>query len=32
MALPAGHLLGGAVWRISRDGEDVVYAVDYNHR
>ena len=28
----AGHLIGGAVWRISLDGEDIVYAVDYNHR
>lgn len=28
----AGHLIGGAVWRISLDGEDMVYAVDYNHR
>ena len=28
----AGHLIGGAVWRISMDGEDIVYAVDYNHR
>ncbi|PSC73960.1 cleavage and polyadenylation specificity factor subunit 2 [Micractinium conductrix] len=28
----AGHLLGGAVWRIRWGGEDFVYAVDYNHR
>lgn len=28
----AGHLLGGAVWRIRRNGEDYVYAVDCNHR
>ncbi|KAF3793568.1 Cleavage and polyadenylation specificity factor subunit 2 [Nymphaea thermarum] len=28
----AGHLLGGTVWKITKDGEDVVYAVDYNHR
>lgn len=28
----AGHLLGGAVWRVRRNGEDYVYAVDYNHR
>lgn len=28
----AGHLLGGTVWKISKDGEDVIYAVDFNHR
>ncbi|CAI9092242.1 OLC1v1027434C1 [Oldenlandia corymbosa var. corymbosa] len=28
----AGHLLGGAVWKITKDGEDVIYAVDFNHR
>ena len=28
----AGHLLGGTVWRINVDGEDIVYAVDINHR
>ncbi|XP_050206694.1 cleavage and polyadenylation specificity factor subunit 2 [Mercurialis annua] len=28
----AGHLLGGTIWRITKDGEDVVYAVDFNHR
>ncbi|CAN6461689.1 unnamed protein product [Victoria cruziana] len=27
-----GHLLGGTVWKITKDGEDVIYAVDYNHR
>ncbi|KAI9086113.1 hypothetical protein K1719_031946 [Acacia pycnantha] len=30
--LVAGHLLGGTVWRITKDGEDVIYAVDFNHR
>lgn len=31
--LPAGHMLGGTVWRIVKDGEeDIVYAVDYNHK
>ncbi|OQR70465.1 putative cleavage and polyadenylation specificity factor subunit 2 isoform 2 [Tropilaelaps mercedesae] len=31
--LPAGHMLGGTVWRITKDGEeDIVYAVDYNHK
>jgi cleavage and polyadenylation specificity factor subunit 2 len=28
----AGHLLGGTVWKISVDTEDIIYAVDYNHR
>lgn len=29
----AGHMIGGSIWRISTSlGEDVVYAVDYNHR
>ncbi|QCD94826.1 cleavage and polyadenylation specificity factor subunit 2 [Vigna unguiculata] len=28
----AGHLLGGTVWKITKDGEDVIYAVDFNHR
>lgn len=28
----AGHLLGGTVWKITKDGEDVLYAVDFNHR
>ena len=28
----AGHLLGGTVWKITKDGEDVIYAVDFNRR
>ena len=29
----AGHMIGGSIWRISTAvGEDIVYAVDYNHR
>ncbi|KAK9665499.1 hypothetical protein RND81_14G115600 [Saponaria officinalis] len=28
----AGHLLGGTVWKITKDGEDVIYGVDFNHR
>lgn len=28
----AGRLLGGTVWKISKDTEDIIYAVDYNHR
>ncbi|CAG9462149.1 unnamed protein product [Pedinophyceae sp. YPF-701] len=31
-AYPSGHMVGGAVWRISKGGEDVVYAPDVNHR
>ncbi|XP_059667087.1 cleavage and polyadenylation specificity factor subunit 2 [Cornus florida] len=27
-----GHLLGGTIWKITKDGEDVIYAVDFNHR
>jgi len=31
--IPAGHMLGGTIWRIVKDGEeDIVYAVDYNHK
>lgn len=30
--LPAGHLIGGAVWKIVAGGEEFVYAVDFNHR
>ncbi|KNA25356.1 hypothetical protein SOVF_007240 [Spinacia oleracea] len=28
----SGHLLGGTVWKITKDGEDIIYAVDFNHR
>ncbi|KAJ0489145.1 putative metallo-beta-lactamase, cleavage and polyadenylation specificity factor subunit 2 [Helianthus annuus] len=28
----AGRLLGSIVWKITKDGEDVIYAVDYNLR
>uniref|UniRef100_A0A6A7G3W9 Cleavage and polyadenylation specificity factor subunit 2 n=2 Tax=Hirondellea gigas TaxID=1518452 RepID=A0A6A7G3W9_9CRUS len=28
----AGHLLGGTVWRISKETEEIVYAVDFNHK
>ena len=31
-AYAAGHMLGGAVWKVHKEAEDVVYAVDYNHR
>jgi len=29
--LSAGHMIGGAVWKITKDSEEIVYAVDYNH-
>ena len=29
---PAGHMIGGAIWKIQVGGNEVVYAVDYNHR
>lgn len=28
----AGHLIGGTVWKISKETEDFIYAIDYNHR
>lgn len=31
-AFSAGHSVGGSIWKIRRDGDDVVYAVDYNHK
>ncbi|XP_022244624.1 cleavage and polyadenylation specificity factor subunit 2-like isoform X3 [Limulus polyphemus] len=31
--LAAGHMIGGTIWRIIKDGEeDIVYAVDFNHK
>ena len=31
--LAAGHMLGGTIWKIVKDGEEsIVYAVDYNHK
>ena len=31
-ALPGGHMIGGAIWKILKDGEEeIIYAVDYNH-
>jgi len=29
--LPAGHMVGGTVWRIVKDQDEIVYAVSYNH-
>ncbi|KAI9095542.1 beta-lactamase-like protein [Phlyctochytrium arcticum] len=31
-AYSAGHSIGGTVWRIKKDTDEIVYAVDYNHR
>ncbi|KAK3263037.1 hypothetical protein CYMTET_28139 [Cymbomonas tetramitiformis] len=28
----AGRLLGGTVWKITKEDEDIIYAVDYNHK
>lgn len=28
----AGHMIGGTVWQIRREGDEIVYAVDYNHK
>ncbi|XP_053394070.1 cleavage and polyadenylation specificity factor subunit 2-like [Mercenaria mercenaria] len=31
--LPAGHMIGGTIWKILKEGEEeIVYAVDYNHK
>ena len=30
--LRAGRLLGGGVWHIKREPEDILYAVDFNHK
>ena len=29
----AGHMVGGTMWKIVKEGEeDIIYAVDYNHK
>ena len=31
--LPSGHMIGGTIWKIIKDNEeDIIYAVDYNHK
>ncbi|XP_075221606.1 cleavage and polyadenylation specificity factor subunit 2 [Lycorma delicatula] len=31
--MPAGHIIGGTVWKIMKVGEeDIIYAVDFNHK
>ncbi|RKP07912.1 beta-lactamase-like protein [Thamnocephalis sphaerospora] len=32
VAYTAGHTIGGALWKIHKDTEEIVYAVDYNHK
>lgn len=31
-AYPAGHTLGGSIWKIKKGTDTIVYAVDYNHK
>lgn len=31
-AYPAGHTIGGTIWKIKKDTDVIVYAVDYNHK
>ncbi|GAM28904.1 hypothetical protein SAMD00019534_120800, partial [Acytostelium subglobosum LB1] len=28
----AGHMLGGSVWKITKETDTIIYAIDYNHR
>ena len=29
----AGHMVGGTMWKIIKDGEEeIIYAIDYNHK
>ncbi|GFO32279.1 cleavage and polyadenylation specificity factor subunit 2-like [Plakobranchus ocellatus] len=31
--VPAGHMIGGTIWKILKDGEEeIIYAIDYNHK
>jgi cleavage and polyadenylation specificity factor subunit 2 len=32
LPLNAGHMIGGTFWRIKKETEEILYAVDYNHR
>jgi cleavage and polyadenylation specificity factor subunit 2 len=29
---PAGHLIGGTIWKISKEADDIIYAVNFNHK
>ncbi|KAI8918292.1 beta-lactamase-like protein [Powellomyces hirtus] len=31
-AYAAGHTVGGTIWKVKKDTDEVVYAVDYNHK
>ncbi|KNC99735.1 uncharacterized protein SPPG_05115 [Spizellomyces punctatus DAOM BR117] len=31
-AYAAGHTVGGTLWKIKKDTDEIVYAVDYNHK
>lgn len=28
----AGHIIGGTIWKIKKETEEILYAVDYNHK
>jgi len=28
----AGHMIGGTIWKISKETDEIIYAVDFNHR
>jgi len=30
--LTAGHMVGGTLWKINKETEEIVYAVDFNHK
>ncbi|CAD5125049.1 unnamed protein product [Dimorphilus gyrociliatus] len=31
--IPAGHMIGGTIWKIVKDGEEeIYYAIDFNHK
>ncbi|XP_077285623.1 cleavage and polyadenylation specificity factor subunit 2 [Arctopsyche grandis] len=30
--LPAGHMIGGTIWKIVKEEEEIVYATDFNHK
>ena len=31
--LPAGHMIGGTMWKIVKEGEEeIIYMVDFNHK
>ena len=29
---PSGHVIGGTIWKIVKETEEIIYAVDYNHK